>query len=657
MGTKHRLVFLTAMLSMAANAEEVYVPEDLRDWQGWVLHNSEYRKCPIYFDSGATQRDDFICAWPGNLDLVVDRDGGRFTQQWRVHAHQQWLPLPGNAAYWPYDVTVDGRVTSVVARNGVPSLYLDPGTHQVAGRFVWDERPGVLQVPAQSGLLALTVDGRKVARPEISAEGVFLGERRSETQARDAVEVNVYRLVSDAVPTRLTTNLQVAVSGSVREVLFGPILPAGFVPLRLDGPLQAKLESDGNLRVQVRPGRWRITLAARAADVVNQITLPAPEQNLPAAEIWSYASNELLRVTAAEGLPPVDPTQVEVPNAWQELPAFRIEPGQTFAISERSRGLVDAGNELSLSRTMWLDYDGSGYTVSDNIEGLLRTGWRLDMSPPYELLSATEREHNLLITNGPQEGQTGVELRHSDVLLAAIGRNHTRAAMPVTGWNERFAYVDTRLNLPPGHKLFAAPGADNAPGSWVRQWQLLDFFLVLIITIAAWRLLGRFAGIIALLALTLSFHEANAPQWLWLNLLIAIALLRVTPEGRLQRAVRGYQVVSAVLLVLALVPFVASQLRIGIYPQLEPQYSGPQDVLSSFEVAEAPVPHELHEPGSSKTGGREPRHGARGCCGRRAPLKTHLRALCAQRHRASRTGYSVVAMEHLSPELGRAHRR
>ena len=63
------------------------------------------------------------------------------------------------------------------------------------------------------------------------------------------------------------------------------------------------------------------------------------------------------------------------------------------------------------------------------------------------------------------------------------------------------------------------------------EWQLLDFFLVLIITIAVWRLFTPVAGVVALLALVLSFHEMFAPTWLWLNLLAAVALLRVAPEG------------------------------------------------------------------------------------------------------------------------------
>jgi hypothetical protein len=241
----------------------------------------------------------------------------------------------------------------------------------------------------------------------------------------------------------------------------------------------------------------------------------------------------------------------------------------SFSITQRSRGVVSASNELGLNRTMWLDFDGDGFVVQDSINGTMRTDWRLDMGGPYSLLSATEYDESLLITKGVEEGQTGVEVRASDVDVEAIGRADTRSSLPVTGWATRFDEVRATLNLPP----LMAPGVDNAGGSWVSEWQLLDFFLVLIITIAVWRLFGQVAGVIALGALTFSFHELNAPSWMWLNLLIAMALMRVAPVGRLRQLVAGYQALSAVALVFVLIPFVAGQLRIAIYPQLEPQIS------------------------------------------------------------------------------------
>lgn len=588
------LLILASLAGVPGHAADILVPEELRGWEAWVLDGKEYRECPLYFSGSGSNPNDFVCTWPGLLDLKVTEDGGRFSQQWTVIATDAWLPLPGDTAYWPDQVTANGSPVAVVLQNGTPSVRVTPGRYQVTGRFEWDERPGLLRVPAQSGLIALTVNGNRIARPEVDRNGVFLGERERETQARDAVSVQVYRLVADDIPSYLVTRLQIDVSGSVREELFGPVLPEGFVPLSIDSALPARLEPDGQLRIQVRPGRWQVTLAARAPDVLDSISLSAAETSMPDSEIWSYRSNERLRVTAAQGTNPVDPSRVQVPDEWSGLPAFRIARGEVLTITERSRGQASADNDLSLERTMWLDFDGGGFVVKDKVQGSMRTGWRLDLLPPYELKSATAGNDNLLITAGDSEGETGIELRNPFVDVTAIARNETRGEMPVTGWDERFSGVSTTLYLPPGQKLLAAPGADSAEGSWIGQWQLLDFFLVLIITIAAWKLFGRTSGIIALLALVLSYHELNAPAWLWLNLLIAIALMRVAPVGWLRKTVLGYFGLSALLLVFALIPFVAGQLRIAIYPQLEPQWGAPQrgraaDLAGFAQPASAPV--------------------------------------------------------------------
>jgi hypothetical protein len=314
MSSKLRLILMWLLLPLAAHSAEVFVPDELQGWQEWVLHGQEHRDCPFFFNRGAADRGDFVCAWPGLLDVSVDADRGNFTQQWTVYAEESWLPLPGDAAFWPHRVTANGRSVAVVDRNGTPSVRLAPGSYSLAGSYEWDERPGALKIPDQSGLIALTVNGTRVERPERNRAGLFLGERQRETKARDSVGAEVYRLVTDLIPTSLTTVIRIDVAGGVREELFGPILPAGYIPVSMQSELPARLEADGNLRVQVRPGRWTITLTARAPDVVNSITLPAPETNLPDTEVWSYRSMDRLRVTAVEGLPPVDPQQAQVPD-------------------------------------------------------------------------------------------------------------------------------------------------------------------------------------------------------------------------------------------------------------------------------------------------------------------------------------------------------
>ena len=583
-----RLFVCALLLVTGPLCAQDYIPEELEGWQQWVLKDRAYRNCPFLYNAVPANPADFLCAWPGELRLDVTADGARFSQPWTVLEQDQWIVLPGSTAHWPDQVTANGRAVAVTTRNGAPSVRLAPGSWRLAGRFVWDDRPDALSIPPESGLLSLTVDAQPVERPAVDRGRVFLSTRTTDTRAADSVRAVIHRLVLDDVPTRLVTRVRVDVSGSVREEAFGPLLPAGFVPLDLRSPIPAKFEPDGTLRLQVRPGSWEIQLAARAPAALDEISAPPAGSNLPDTEVWSYRSNERLRVTAPGGLPPVDPVQADVPANWRSFPAFRVMQDETLSITERSRGVIAASNELALQRTLWLDFDGADYSVRDNITGRMRTGWRLDMVPPFSLLSATEDGENLLITKGGEEGQTGVEVRTSDVRLTTLGRSETRGAMPATGWAARFAAVDATLNLPPGYKLVMAPGVDRAVGSWTDNWALLDFFLVLIITIATWRLFGPAAGGIALLALVLSFQEMYAPTWLWLNLLIAVALLRVAPAGRLFQAVRGYQLLSAAALVVVLVPFVAGQLRTAIYPQLEPQHDryGLVDVGTVFEQAD-----------------------------------------------------------------------
>ena len=565
------IILLFAVATSHAQRDDVYVPEELEPWQDWVLRGKEYLRCPFIFDRATQERGDFVCAWPARLSVDIGTSGGRFSQQWTLYAEDQWIALPGNTNVWPQAVTVDGNRRTVVLRDGVPSVRLPPGRHTLSGSFAWDERPRTLAVPPQSGPIALTVDGERIARPQRNRNTVWLGEQREEKKVEDAMKVDVYRLLADDVPMRLTTVIKLEVAGSVREELLGPMLPDGFVPLSIGSGLPARLEPDGNLRLQVRPGTWEINLRARGPGIVASVALPQPEHNLPATEIWSFRSNDMLRVTVPEALRPVDPNQVAVPERWRELPGFRIEPGESLSIAERSRGKVETDNVLTLNRVLWKDFAGEGFVFADNLSGTMRSDWRMDMAAPYALMSAAEAGENLLITE--HEGNAGVELRQAAVNLQALGRVDEDGALPVSGWQSRFETVTAQLNLPPGQKLLAARGVDRAPQSWLSRWKLLDFFLLLIITIAAARLFGRAAGAVAFVALALSFHEAAAPVWTWLNLLIAVALVRVAPEGRLLRSVKSYRIVSFAVLLLLLIPFAVGQIRIALYPQLESEYS------------------------------------------------------------------------------------
>jgi hypothetical protein len=575
------------------SAQQTAIPPELRPWESWVMYGEEFRRCPVRNGVAADGADAFVCTWPGRMHVAVSAGGGEFRQSWRVYA-ESWVALPGDSEHWPEDVRVDGALAAAVERSGVPQLRLGAGDHTISGSFTWARRPESLQLAALTALVDLSIDGKAIAPVELRAGRLWLGAVRTVTVPR-ALQMQVYRLLQDEIPLRLTTQLQLKVSGDAREEVLARVLPDGFVPMTAGGELPMRFEPDGRLRVQVRSGEHELTIVARATAAADAIAVPQGDGAWADEEVWSYSSNDRLRITALEGAPAIDPIQAGVPDDWRSMSAFRLQRGARVTIAERSRGLSSAdAHRLALDRQLWLTFDHEDFIAADHIIGTMQQGWRLDMLAPYRLLNARRADEMLLITDGA-DGRTGVEVRNAEVNLTTLARVPRHDARAATGWDARFDGVQTVLHLPPGHRLFAAWGADDAPGAWVNQWRLLDLFLLMLAAAAAFRLLGWGGAALAAAVILLTHQESGAPGWLWINLFVAVALLRFVPEGRLRAWVGRYQFVSLLALAFVLIAFGVQQYRFALHPQLmqsgygEVYGIGPMDRAEKREYANAPA--------------------------------------------------------------------
>jgi hypothetical protein len=546
------------------------IPPPLDGWQTWVLDGHEHVGCPYVdgnvgtsggIDVGANR----VCVWPGTLDLRIDGNVARFSQRVRLYT-LGWLPLPGDAESWPQDVTADGTRVPVLQHEGQPGIELAPGEHTIAGLVSWVARPDVLPVPTTVGLVRLTVDGRSIGPPERAGGTVRLGAARVKAEANQ-LDVQVYRKLTDSLPGILRTRVQLRVAGEARETTIGPLLPAGFTPLQLGGQLPARLDPEGRMRIQLRAGTWWLELVARSDSALDRVAMPAGLD----PEVWSFESVDRLRSVSVEGVPPTDPSQSSVPGDWQSLPAFRLEPGAELRIVERSRGMSGQDlNRVAVERDLWWDFDAGGYTFRDRVSGTLQQGWRLDMSPPFALQGARSSGQALLVTS--RNDHAGVEVRTPQLDLEATGRvEKPLRKLPATGWEQHLTNLGLNLHLPPGHRLLAALGVDYAGESWVARWRLLDMFIVLLVTAVAFRLAGIPVAALALIGLVLAHQEAPALTWVVLNVLIAIALARFAPDGRLRRFASIWQAVSFVLVLVVYVPFALQQARLAFFPQLDAQ--------------------------------------------------------------------------------------
>lgn len=592
------LLALSSLAAAPAPAEPLdpaEVPAPLQPWIDWALHGADDRPCPLLYDSARERR----CAWPSRLRLELTARGGRFAQTWRVYRAGE-VELPGDARHWPQGLEVDGAPASVGQRGERPVLWLEPGEHRVEGRFEWRSLPESLSLPPGIGLVDLRLEGREQPFPEFTPAGdLWLRTRAADGGEADRVELQVLRRIIDEIPLQVETRLELDVAGGQRELLLGPALLPTAIPVRLDSPLPARLEADGRLRLQLRPGRWTVTLASRLPGPVEALGRPASEAPWPQAEVWAFDARPQLRLVEVEGVTAVDPHLTRLPPEWQSLPAYRVLPDERLRLKTLRRGAPEGeANRLELERTLWLDFDGGGYSFRDRIGGHMASGWRLESAERLILGQALLDGRPQLITRLPDRERSGVEIRQGRLDLRVDGRIEGPVGrLPATGWAEDFQSVRAWLQLPPGWSLLGAGGVDSASSGWLQRWTLLDLFLVLVAAVAVARLAGWGWGALALGALALSWHEPGAPRLVWLNLLAAVALLRVLPQGRLRRAVGLYRGASLLALVLIALPFLADQLRTAIYPQLErPATAAPEPVAAGApQPARSDVPAALQE--------------------------------------------------------------
>ena len=580
---------LCLVANVAAQAPDI--PASLEPWKQWVLHDEADWSCPTQFDNGTIRR----CWWPSRLVVEVGDRGGLFEQQVIVYG-PGWVTLPGDQSNWPESVSSGGQIAPVVVRNGRPYIWLEPGDFRIKGAFVWNTPPEVLQVPASTGILSLSVDGREIDEPDLDTSGrLRLHGDGGVARREDTMTATVFRLIEDDIPMRLITRVLLEVSGQPREIRLTSLLPDGAVAMRIDSPLPNRISRAGDLLVQARPGRWDLRVTVR---------LPGPVKTLSTGkgrygdEIWSFRAYNDLRMVKVLGAPTIEPSRTRMPNEWKGFPAYRLKPGAALSFEVIRRGDPDpAPDQLNLVRNWWLDFDGSGFTIHDRIGGTLSRTWQLSMPAPMQLGRVAVDGRDQLITLQGDRPSPGVQLRRGQLSLEADSRlTRTSSVLPAIGWDHDFKRVRGLLHLPPGWTLFSAAGVDVPPGAWLQRWTLLDFFLVLIIAISAYKIRNRATGWLALATLVLIFHEPGAPRYVWLHLLAVAALLKYLPDGWFKMVVKLWGAGAVVALIAVSLPFMVQQVRSAIYPQLNrggegihyPPATTKTDVAVESQMADAP---------------------------------------------------------------------
>ncbi len=553
------------------------IPGELAPWQDWVLHDKEQLLCPSLYDNA----DAHQCRWPETLELEVGSEGGAFKQSWTVLA-PTWLPLPGDEGDWPQNVTLNNEPAPAVLHDGSPAIFVRRGRYAVAGEFKWKQVPQTFQTPPLSGLLSLKVNGEKIGAPFVDANNRIWIQKHQKPPAEDRksnnkIQIQIFRLLEDKTPFTIHTRIRLIVSGERRREKIASLLLADSLPVRLSSPLPAALSGNRDVWVEVKPGQWDIHVLAVVNAVVTDIgPIEAPYGN----EIWVFKPFPHLRMTSMEGLKPIDPAQTTLPPEWQQYAAFLATKGDRAHIQESQRGISKtAPDSLRLHREMWLDFDGGAATVRDRISGKIGLRKFVGMDPKAYTLGRLMRGGNDQLVTYFGKDQTGIEMEKGPVEFSAVSRlEKLVSGHPFQlGWNCEFQEAEGALHLPLGWTLLGVRGGILPDGAtWITQWTLLDFFIILIIAMGVGKLRSWRWGIVFWIGLLLTWQEHYAPGYIWLVPIVTTALLKrltdtSTPASSHSwiTSVKFWHMTALLFLSANALVFSLTQLRTAIYPQLE----------------------------------------------------------------------------------------
>lgn len=560
-------LILPVLLLLSSIASALEVPAALEPWRDWVLRDLKDRDC-LQVQNQAVRH----CVWASSSTITLAGDEVRFAYEVTVY-QSGLLVIPGDAAAWPTQVSVDGKPLAVADQNGVPVVRLEQGQYRLQGRIPVAESEATLVVPDYLVLIDFVREGQSVP-PRRDARGRLQLRDRAEASpsnlaAQDSASIEVYRKITDDIPLQLVTHLQVNISGKAREMILGRVSLPDTELVALTAPFPVRVEADGTLRAQVRPGRWVIEIRARFLAFPETLTAPQNQSPWPNVEHWFFELRPKLRSVRIMDGEAVDPSRLQAPPDWSSFPAFQMTAGETLTLVEQSRGDINPPqNQLALERDLWLDFDGQGATVRDRITGSMSQGWRLEAGPGLQLGRVAINGEPQLVTT--LDGQTaGVEIRNPALSLEALSRlDGSPERFQASGWQGTFDQLTMRVHLPPGWKLWTVDGPDYASDTWLAAWDLWDIFLCLLAVVVATRVLGKVWGGLLLLALLNGYHE-GAPFGLWLTLLIVLPLIQALPANWASKSLSTLSLLGLLTLTLQVLDFAITSVREGLYPQLE----------------------------------------------------------------------------------------
>ncbi|MDR2337692.1 MAG: TMEM181/wntless family protein [Deltaproteobacteria bacterium] len=539
------------------------LPQIIQDWGKWSVDGkTPNSNCDFAYDDFERK----YCYYIARLEVEVNKTTVHFSQKVKTLT-KGYISVPGSAEFFPKQILINGKETNIISRSGNPYVYLESGTWTLEGIISSKQDIRYLVIPTGAAVLQVVKSGVVLPNPTIE-NGILRFETQAidETNAADSLSVFVYRKLTDDIPLLMTVRLNLNVTGKGRVENLGKIIPENFSLSAIDSPISVYLQKDGALIAEVKAGYFQIDLSLRQ----NTESLDFVLDNSPVEqEIWVLENDKSRRVIQApQTLTSVQTQNIPMPENWKKLPAYEVRQGDRLTLKA-----INYNNKnqdvLTLVRNIKQMFDGSFYSIEDKINAKFKEDGRLLLTPVLKFYSSEINGLAQAVTYTSVQPEAGIEVRSGLANITNVLRSNSSGDIPVAGYNREFSNVLWNLALAPGYQLLFAAGADTVSNSWITDWDLLDVFIVALLTICFYYLFGAKKAACGLVL----FILLHAVFWQFIILSFVLCGLLFL-QDKIKSDLAIYKVILFVryslfsLLLIVSFTFAVGHLRSAIYPTL-----------------------------------------------------------------------------------------
>lgn len=550
----------------ARQINEKELPSILMPWVDWIKAKNLQEQCIV------GNQNEQVCVFAPEIKITETDEFFNFEINGASFLKEFWIKIPSgkSAKVWPENVMVNDKSAQIIEQEGFPLVKVSKGNFNV--KFSIKKQLIKIDPNLMLAQNFLIVKNKTSNNWTVENNQLIWISKKTDSSTEEKITpaiaqneiIKIYRKLTDDIPLRLETRLQIIYSGKEKEIYIGKVLPENFSLLQIDSPLSVTQKDDG-FYVNLVSGEHTLKFFSYSFNnpsSINTKNLIKDNQT----EYWSIQNNLNVRQIEIKSANSVDPKQAFIPNEWINLSAFSVK--EKIDIQTIRRG-INLQNNLSYfsQRKSWYGFNDEKMTHFDNLNfsnnGKIFMTFDSSISPQEVVIN---NQPQMIVEHEKNQGIVLKQGNYSGTLQAQTNTEFSNkfisdSKQQLSAWS---------LTVAPRHRLIHVSGVDKAINSWSYNWNLYTIFAIFLISLSFYKLFGIPLALLSFSSIFLFQSNPFLAWTFWPTLLLMMALLKVLPEkNKFTNLVKISTSITLVVLSFIFVQFTVEETRYIINPSLE----------------------------------------------------------------------------------------